>query len=517
MRVQTTLSILLNIWCQTVQAELDEVQQQLQAHPTQLRMTLDHQPQDKMSSPTSDGHNVMDFDPGNEGVSSPVLSDASMVSNVPPQPVPIEQPYKFKSKFHPRSGHQTLYQHFEEFGVTFEMQTLPAEEEPWHPFQSHGDFEFSEIALDTALSNNQINWLLNLMACILQGEAQITLKNEAKLCKALDNAAAELTPFLKHKVKVPYKKEERVYEVTGGGISKLGSLCMALLEGTWLWCIAQIYLLRFKTVPKDASEKEKHGYTTLKRVIWHESFVKLLINLDQYSKTGYLYSCYNKILCWLFPVILILSGGYEEQCMMSLIHVCLVPPDKLPVQDISNQAALNIYKHNQTQGEEVLKGLGLCPVTHVLWLIKNSNPHKALSLDDLHTLHGGTGGVHILGELKTVLADLGCEAQDNLEKHNSNKRWDLVKQAFYAALSVLKCQVSPEGYHLLWVICSYLKLDSLIGLDVHTEQTLAMIDVEFLIYDVTLQDYVEYTTTTSSIEGIKTDWNFPKTHLWKHA
>lgn len=22
---------------------------------------------------------------------------------------------------------------------------------------------------------------------------------------------------------------------------------------------------------------------------------------------------------------------------------------------------------------------------------------------------------------------------------------------------------------------------------------------------------------TSSIEGIKTDWNFPKTHLWKHA
>ncbi|KAG1903935.1 uncharacterized protein F5891DRAFT_946142, partial [Suillus fuscotomentosus] len=80
----------------------------------------------------------------------------------------------------------------------------------------------------------------------------------------------------------------------------------------------------------------------------------------------------------------------------------------------------------------------------------------------------------------------------------------------YAALSVLKCQVSSEGYRLLHVIRSYLQLDSLIRLDVHTEWTLEMIDSEFL-------DYVEYATMKSSIEDIKTDWNFPKTHLWKHA
>ncbi|KAG1903933.1 uncharacterized protein F5891DRAFT_1184875 [Suillus fuscotomentosus] len=47
-----------------------------------------------IGSPSSDGHNVMEFDPGNEGVPSPVLSDASMA-------------------------------------ITPEMQALPAEQEPW--------------------------------------------------------------------------------------------------------------------------------------------------------------------------------------------------------------------------------------------------------------------------------------------------------------------------------------------------------------------------------------------------
>ncbi|KAG2085834.1 uncharacterized protein F5147DRAFT_792397 [Suillus discolor] len=299
-----------------------------------------------------------------------------------------------------------------------------------------------------------------------------------------------------------------------------------------------------RVVPEEAFEEGKLRYTTLKRVMWHESFLKLLVHLDQYSKTGYSYSCYDKIMHWLFPVILILSGDYEEQCMMSLIcglqckcpcPVCLVPLDEL--HDLSNtfpirsmkdaQVALDIYRWNRTEGEEVLKGLGLRPIANVLWLIENSDPHEALSLDNLHTLHGGTGGEHLLRELKTVLADLGCEAQDNFEQQvadfprwhalthfttvihitfsDGNKRRDLVKQAFYAALSVLNAksvQKATTFFESFAVTC---------------ERTLAMIDTEFLIYDTALKDYIEYATMTSSIEGIKTDWNFPKTHLWKHA
>ncbi|KAG1769707.1 hypothetical protein EV702DRAFT_1181706 [Suillus placidus] len=531
-----------------------------------------------------------------------------MATNVEPPPVPIEQPYEFKTEFHPRSGHQTLYQCFEEFGITPEMQALPAEQEPWCPFQSRADFEFSEIALDAALNKKT--------SCSTSWPAY----HRSDLRKAMDNAAAELTP-------VPYKKEERVFEVHACPLWDwaLNLLDNPLLAPHFVWDTQRVYkhdgmdFVRFfdepwtgdrwwdiqsrlpqnldatpfcfilyadktrlslhgtvkgypvvarcanlpvhirnskgigggRVVPKDASEDRKLGYTTMKRVVWHESFVKLLVNLDQFSKTGYSYLCYDKILCWLFPVILILSGDYEEQCMMSLIcdlkckcpcPVCLVPLDKLhdllkmfPIRSAKDaQATLNVYIQNRTQGEEVLKGLGLRPVANVLWLVKNSDPHEALSLDDLHTLHSGTGGVHLLGELKTILADLGPLAPRvsefprwcalthfttviHITFSDGNKRWDLVKQVFYVALSVLKRQVSPEGYRLLHVICSYLQLDSLIGLNVHTEGTLEMIDAKFLVYDAALKDYVEYAMTKSSIEDIKTDWDFPKTHLWKHA
>ncbi|KAG2085835.1 uncharacterized protein F5147DRAFT_781868 [Suillus discolor] len=116
-----------------------------------------------------DDHNIIDFDPGNEVLPSPVLSDASMTSNVQPQPAPIDY------------GRQTLYQSFDEFGIAPEMQALPADEALWRPFRSRRDFEFSEIALDAALNKHQIDRLLSLIAHISQGQTQITLTNETDL------------------------------------------------------------------------------------------------------------------------------------------------------------------------------------------------------------------------------------------------------------------------------------------------------------------------------------------------
>ncbi|KAG1718470.1 hypothetical protein EDB19DRAFT_1837997 [Suillus lakei] len=155
----------------------------------------------------------IEFDAGNEGAQSPVLSDASMASNpgpnIPHQPaVNIERPQDFKTKFHPCSGCEMLYQRFKEFGVTPETQAPPVDEVPWHPFQSCGDFEFSEIALDAALNKGQVDRLLSLITHIAQGNTQVTLKNEADLRTALDNAAAKLMPFTKHEINVSYKKEQ---------------------------------------------------------------------------------------------------------------------------------------------------------------------------------------------------------------------------------------------------------------------------------------------------------------------
>ncbi|KAG1728188.1 uncharacterized protein EDB91DRAFT_1239436 [Suillus paluster] len=501
--------------------------------------------------------------------------------NIPHQPaVDIEHPQEFKTEFHPRSGRETLYQRFEEFSVTPETQVPPVDEVPWRPFQSRGDFKFSEIVLDAALNKGQVDRLLSLIARIVQGDTQVTLKNEADLCTALDNAAAELMPFTKHEIKVLYKKEQQVFEVharplwdwaldlldnpllaphfvwdaqhvykhndtdfecffnelwTGDQWCEIQSRLPSNLDNTAPFCFI-LYADKTKLsshgtvkgypvmarcanlpgigggrvvgwlpiIDEEASEHGKPGYINLKRVIWHEAFAKLLVNLEQYSKTGYLYMCYNKIMRWLFPVILILSADYEEhvQCKCPC-PVCLVPHEEL--SDLSKtfairsakdvQAALDVYRCSKTQGEELLKALGLRAVTNILWLIEHSDPHDAMSIDRLHTVHGGMGGKHLLGELKIILGDVRHEALAAVEKLYA---WlTIVKQVFYAALPVLTHRASPEGYRLL-------------------QRTLAMLDAEFLVFDAALKDYVEY-AMTSSVEGLKTDWNFPKTHLWTHA
>ena len=63
----------------------------------------------------------------------------------------------------------------------------------------------------------------------------------------------------------------------------------------------------------------------------------------------------------------------------------------------------------------------------------------------------------------------------------------VLKQTLYAALGVLTCRASPEGYQLLRVISSYLQLDSWIGLDVHTESTVDAIEAELLVFDAELK------------------------------
>ncbi|KIK90860.1 hypothetical protein PAXRUDRAFT_150960, partial [Paxillus rubicundulus Ve08.2h10] len=66
-------------------------------------------------------------------------------------------------------------------------------------------------------------------------------------------------------------------------------------------------------VSEDIAEEGKLGYTTLKHVVWHEVFIKLLKAVIQYSKYEYLHKCWDEITHWLFPLILILSADYEEQ------------------------------------------------------------------------------------------------------------------------------------------------------------------------------------------------------------
>ncbi|KAI5996647.1 hypothetical protein EDC04DRAFT_2872367 [Pisolithus marmoratus] len=293
-------------------------------------------------------------------------------------------------------------------------------------------------------------------------------------------------------------------------------------------------------VPELMQEERKTSYPNFKHAIWHEAFFKLLEKVAKLSKVGYLYECYDKVLQWLFPIILILSADYEELCVMTLIQgtkckcpcpFCLVPSDRL--WDLSktykmhtseqHKEALVAYMDKKSVGEQKLKFLGLRPLKNVFWSVEHSEPEQAASFEPIYSLHGGMGGKHMHEELKIAVSKLGHNFETKLEEQVSafphwwglthfdtvihitfsdgNKMKDVTRQCFYAALNILTTESSLAGYQLLCMMHSYLQLDSLIGLDIQTEKTIGMIENELIVFR----------------DELKENWNFPKAHLWKHV
>ncbi|KAG2145011.1 hypothetical protein BD769DRAFT_1625525 [Suillus cothurnatus] len=182
-------------------------------------------------------------------------------------------------------------------------------------------------------------------------------------------------------------------------------------------------------------------------VIWHKSFTILLKTLSLISKTGFAHQCYDGILRWLFPLILILLANYKEQCVMALIQgfnstypcpICLVLKDKLtdhstiyPTHVIDDaQACVQLWNMDCTASEAALKKQSLRPVNvsdsfnflalkskwshnhqNSLWIVKWSSLHDTLSQDTLHTYNSGLFGNHMFEEVKNHLKTLGHTAE----------------------------------------------------------------------------------------------------------
>lgn len=66
-------------------------------------------------------------------------------------------------------------------------------------------------------------------------------------------------------------------------------------------------------MPEDEAEKGKKEYVDFKRIIWHNSFFKLLETIAPHSKTGHWVKCGDKVDRHLFPIVLIFSADYEDQ------------------------------------------------------------------------------------------------------------------------------------------------------------------------------------------------------------
>ena len=69
---------------------------------------------------------------------------------------------------------------------------------PWLPFHSKTEFEFAEVALQTAMSNKQLDALINVVRTLMEGKEAFEIKNHRDVQTLWDRASKSLTPVSNH-------------------------------------------------------------------------------------------------------------------------------------------------------------------------------------------------------------------------------------------------------------------------------------------------------------------------------
>ncbi|TFK25318.1 hypothetical protein FA15DRAFT_703863 [Coprinopsis marcescibilis] len=172
-------------------------------------------------------------------------------------------------------------------------------------------------------------------------------------------------------------------------------------------------------VPEDADKMGTQWFADFKRVVWHEGFENILESIVEYSKTGYFFQCGDHVKCRVFPIVMILSADYEEQCVMATIRgtnskcpcpICLVPGSEL--NELSKMYPLRtteeikmVYEEVQTcrtlkAKNEILIKVGLQDIENVFWKIGYTNVYEIILWDRLHAYHLGLFGDHLLAGIE---------------------------------------------------------------------------------------------------------------------
>ncbi|KIK31487.1 hypothetical protein CY34DRAFT_58649, partial [Suillus luteus UH-Slu-Lm8-n1] len=225
------------------------------------------------------------------------------------------------------------------------------------------------------------------------------------------------------------------------------------------------------------------------------SFYQLLASVAKHSNTGYWFECGDGIQHRLWPVILILSADYKEQCIMALIRglkgkfpcpVCLVPQDE--------QYILTTHKlRTRHQSED-----------NVFSRVLHVNVHRTLSFDCLHTNEEGLWGDHLWREVKFCISDLGRDAAVKLDKKYV---LDLSKMIVFAVQDIFPSSRCKLGNLLLHCIHYYIEFDLYASLEVHTEHTIIAGRLAVQKFSGIMAEYI----AQSQPETLK-NWNFPKKH-----
>ncbi|KAI6041932.1 hypothetical protein EDC04DRAFT_2601243 [Pisolithus marmoratus] len=422
---------------------------------------------------------------------------------------------------------------------------MAPDSKPWHPFASEGDYIFAMITVEAGLSSTQVDSLLTLVhhcrESILSTRAhfwsfhctldpnQATLAPWVKLGPSFQQETSRSsvttnasTQFLEFEITAPYKGEDMMFPVY---VCTLWDWALDLLQNPFLtphfiWDAQQLFKHDGKKyecfytepwmgdhwwdiqgypmvvhcanlpihihngeqyggrwivgwlliVPELVKEERKTSYVNFKHMVWHKAFFKLLEKLCDDPHTRH-----KKQM-----PLPILPGPFGKTLGL--------------IEDIQNA-----YYSAAQRGADNIHGQ-----ENVFWTVEHSEPEQAASFEPLHSLHGGVGGKHMHEELKIVVSELGHDFETKLEEQvsafphwhglmhfdtvihitfsDANKMRDMSRQCFYAALNILMVTSSPA---------SYLQLDTLIGLDVHTEMTICMIENELLLFRDELKAHID--------------------------
>ncbi|KAI6131231.1 hypothetical protein EDD16DRAFT_1514591 [Pisolithus croceorrhizus] len=442
---------------------------------------------------------------------------------------------------------------------SFPKSVVENDSEPWHPFQTHGDFKFSELAHKAALNKDLTNQLLTLIQWLVSSETRLTLHSDRNVMEAWAHAAKLMMPFEKHVVNVHHAKHNLEFDVHYCPLWDwaMDILQDPLLQPHFIWDAQCLYkhngecfehfidepwtgdrwwniqsllpqenaapftfilytdkshlssLGKVKAypvimhcgnlpihirnsnhslgggqlvgwLPIDSANDRKLSYTNLKRVVWHQAFLRLLDSITCLSKVGFTYKTHNGLMRTLYPIILILSADYEEHLEEAI-------------------ACFELYKQSWHIGEELMQ----------MDLVNHSCPHAALCFDPLHVNDGGLFCNHLFVELKRILASIGRHAEKMVDTHDGNKLLDIAKQIIFTTQNVLTHKEHPIGFTLLHCIASYLQYHMYILLDVHTETTLTARECGLHTFQNHLEEYI----TMHDLEVMQKNWNFPKYYL----
>ncbi|KAG1905179.1 uncharacterized protein F5891DRAFT_1126021 [Suillus fuscotomentosus] len=512
---------------------------------------------------------------------------------------------------HPHSQLPSTIHRFAEFSRSRPTEEhTPRNNSPWEPFRMRLDFEVAEIALEAVMTKDQTNRLLDLFHRSATGNDSFTLHNHDEVCSLWDFASQRYTRH--DTLSVPFEKE--VYEFDMH-YRPLFDWALDLLRDERLaphfpWTADAFWnaqsqlppdakplafilyadkskLLSFGTqkgypiiarianlpvhirngntalgggrvvgwlliVVEDQKHMKKKKYVDFKNAVWHTSFYQLLASVEKHSKTGYWFECAGGIQCCLWPLILILSADYEEQCIMALIRglkgkfpcpVCLVPQDEQSILHThelhtchQSKDVLRLARSmpSEKEKEDHLKAFSLRDVDNVFSKILYTDVHRALSVDRLHTNKEGLWGDHLWKEVKYWISDLGQEASVKLDENfDALPRWPnmthflsviavdftdgtvlghLSKMIIFAAQDILTSSHCKLGHLLLCCVCYYVELDIYTSLEVHTEDTIAAGKLALQKFSEIMGEYI----TQSQPETFK-NWNFPKKHLISHV